>query len=42
MLQPGNGSGWIGEQEAGLGGRGGFIGETSRGDNIWNVNKENI
>jgi hypothetical protein len=36
-----NGSGWAGEQ--GDGERiGGFAGETRKGDNILNVNKENI
>jgi hypothetical protein len=41
MPGPGSRSGWIVEQVGG-GERGIFQGETKKGDNICNVNKENI
>jgi hypothetical protein len=37
---PGGGSGWVGEQGKGKGEK--RFWETRKGDNIWNVNKENI
>jgi hypothetical protein len=44
MPGPGSGSGWVGEQGEGGGERERvfFRGETRKGDNIGNVNKENI
>ena len=41
MPGPGSGSEWVGELGS-RGGGGGFRGETRKGDNILNVNKENI
>jgi hypothetical protein len=47
MPRPGSWSGLVGEQREGEGGRrgkekGAFRGDTRKGDNIWNVNKDNI
>jgi hypothetical protein len=39
MPGPGSRSEWVGEQREG---RGVYRGETRKGDNIWNENKENI
>jgi hypothetical protein len=42
MPGQGSGNGWVGKQgEEGWNG-GGVGGETRKGNNIWNVNKENI
>ena len=42
MPGPRSGSGWVGEQGEGREDRGFSEGKPGKGDNIWNVNKENI